>query len=251
MRGLLLVFLSVVLLAGCTSAGKRKEIENNVAFHYRMGMAHLEDHDYQNGLVEFRKAEQLDAENGKVLFAMGHAYFSQGNYPQAKIMMERVLAIDPGNGEALNYLGNIQEKLGDLDGAIASFTRAATLPDYRTPQFSLHNMGRIYLARGETDKAEQAFISAIKRVPEYYPARADLARLYLDSDRWREAVEQWKVFVDLVPNIADGHYFLARAYVGVGKPDKAKIELATFIRTAPADHPLLPDAEALMADLGE
>ncbi len=250
MRGLLLVLMSVVLLAGCASPGKRKEIENKVAFHYRMGMAHLEDNDFQNGLVEFRKAELLDAENSKVLFAMGHAYFSQGNYPQAKRMMERVLAIHPDNGEALNYLGNIQEKLGDEAGAIASFTRAAALLDYRTPQFPLHNMGRIYLAQGKKDKAEQAFISAVKRVPEYYPARADLARLYLDEGRWREAVEQWRVFLDLVPNIIDGHYFLARAYVGMGNTKQAKIELAKFIRKAPGDHPLLPDAESLMTDLG-
>ncbi len=246
---LLLMVALALLLSGCATSAARKKADDKVAFHYRMGMAYLEDRDFQNGLVEFRQAEQIDPNQVKVLFAMGHSLFSQGNYTDAKVIMERLLAIEPDNGEAVNYLGNINEKLGDQDAAIAAFKRAAALPNYRTPHFSLSNLGRIYLLQGEKAQAEEAFLAALKRVPEYYPARADLARLYLDEGRWSDAADQWRMFLDLAPNLTEGHYYLARAYVGLNKPGLARAALQTFIDQAGPLHPLYPGAEALLGDL--
>jgi len=98
-------------------------------------------------------------------------------------------------------------------------------------------------------QAEQAFKSAIQRVPAYYPARADLAKLYLDDGRWAEAADQWRVYVDLVPKGIEAHYYLGLAYIGLGQQVKAGVALQRFIDAAGTDHPLTPEAEALLDDL--
>lgn len=246
---ILATIVAAVLLAGCATAAKRQEVQNQVDFHYRMGMAHLQDNAFQEALVEFREAEKADPKDTKALFAMGHAHYSQGDYAQARSAMERVLAIDKGNGEALNYLGNILEKQGETDAALDAFSRAAQIPDYRTPHFALHNQARILLQKGERAEAEQALLAAVRRVPEYYPARADLARLYLDDGRWADSVAQWRTFIDLRPDLAEAHYHLGRAYMGLNQIGPARTELNTFIEQAGPDDPLYPDAQALLDDL--
>ena len=237
-------------MANNTSA-KRQQTRDMVDFYYRMGMAYLEDGDFQNGLVEFRAAEKLDPNRTEVLFAMGHTHFTQGNYGQAKLMMMRIVEAEPDNGEALNYLGNILEKQGDGDAAIAAFKGAAEIPSYRTPHFSLHNLGRIHLRRGELAQAEQAFRSAIRRVPDYYPARADLAKMYLDDGRWAEAADEWRVYMDIMPEGIEAHYYLGRAYIGLGQKVRAKAALQRFIDKAGPEHPLTPEAESLLDDLSQ
>jgi len=246
MRAWMLLTLAAVLLTACATPAKRQQAREQVDFHYRMGLAYLEDSDFQNGLVEFRAAQAINADSPKVLFAMGHTYFVQGDYDQAQTMMEHLIVEQPNNGKALNYLGNILEKKGDNDGALAAFKKATAVLSYRTPHYSLQNEGRIYLKRGEPTQAEEAFKEAIKRVPTYYSVRADLAKLYLDDGRWAEAADQWRAYLDLQPEGVEAHYYLGQAYKGLGQDDRAKAALRTFIDAAGPDHPLTPEAEALL-----
>jgi Tfp pilus assembly protein PilF len=249
MRAWMLLTGALLILTSCATSGKREAAQQMLDFHYRMGMAYLEDGDFQNGLVEFREGEKIDSKSTKVLFALGHTHFSQGDYGQARLMMKRVIALEPSNGEAQNYLGNILEKQGDKDAALVAFGRAAAIPEYRTPHYALHNKGRIHVARREFAQAEEAFKHAIRRVPAYYPARADLAGLYMETARWAKAVDQWRVYLDLVPDMMDVHYFMGKAYVGLGQLGSARTSLNLFIEQAGVEHPLYPEARALLDDL--
>jgi Tfp pilus assembly protein PilF len=241
----------VGLLAGCASDAKREEIKSQVDYHYGLGMASLEDNNLQGALVEFRTATDLDPDDLKAQFALGHVYFSMGDYATARTAMERVLADEPENGEALNYLGNIAEQQGRLDEAVASFRKAIAVPTYATPHFAYRNLARALLAQGKRDEAETALKAAVRRVPEYYPARADLAKLYMDQDRWSAAVEEWQTLLDLVPAVQDARYYLAESYVGAGDAPKAREQLKLFLAGAERGNPLLPDAEDLLRKLGK
>jgi len=247
-RAILPLVAMLGMLAGCATS-HHKPSDQGLDYHYRMGMAHLQDHQLQDALIQFRAAQRVDGKSEKVLYALGHTYFEQGNYEAARTAMEQILTRNAENGEALNYLGKIHIKRGDTDRAIEAFERAAALPDYRTPHLALHNLGQIHQMAGRYDQAEKAYLDAIHRVPEYYPARADLAKMYLDQKRWNEAAEQWRIFVDLVPNLFEGQYYLGRAYLGVGKTELARRALFSFVSKAGPDHPLMPDAQALLGDL--
>jgi type IV pilus assembly protein PilF len=239
----------LLLASGCAS--DNEERESQVDYHYRLGMAHLQDNNPQGALVQFREALKEDKNSPKANFAMGHAYFLLDDAPNAEKAMKRVLKIQPDDGEAINYLGNIYEKEGRLDDAVATFRKAADSPSYMTPHFAYRNLARVYRALGRNDDAEVALVTAVKRVPEYFPARADLAKLFMDEGRWDDAIKEWTTLLDLAPEVADAHFYLGRAYLGKGDAVNARQEIAAFVLQAEKGHPLLPEAKGLLQKLGD
>jgi len=240
---------ALLLLSACAS--DNTERDSQVDYHYSLGMAHLQDNNPQGALVEFRDALKEDKNSVKANFAMGHAYFLLDDAPSAEKAMKRVLKVDPDNGEAINYLGNIYEKEGHLDEAVAAFRKAADSSAYMTPHFAYHNLGRVLLKQGKKTEAEGAFKTAVKRVPEYFPARADLAKLYMDEGRWDEAIKEWTTLLDLEPAVADAHFYLGQSYLGKGDVTDAKQEVAAFVLQAEKGHPLLAQARVLLQKLGD
>jgi Tfp pilus assembly protein PilF len=239
----------LLLAAGCAS--DQEEVESQVDYHYRLGMAHLQDNNPQGALVEFREALKEDNNSAKVNFAMGHSYFLLDDEQNAEKSMKKVLKVEPDNGEAINYLGNIYEKEGRLDDAVVQFKKAAVSTTYMTPHFAYRNLGRVYREKKDDALAEEALKTAVKRVPEYFPARADLAKLYMDQSRWDEATQEWKKLLDLAPEVADAHFYLGQSYLGKGDAVNAKQEIAAFVLQADKGHPLLPKAKELLQKLGD
>lgn len=69
---------------------------------------------------------------------LGQSLFGLEQYENAKTEMLQSLAIRPNTPEILNNLGSAQLKLGDKEGALASFEKAVTLrPNYAIARFNL------------------------------------------------------------------------------------------------------------------
>lgn len=240
---------ALLLAAGCAS--DTEERESQVDYHYRLGMAHLQDSNTQAALVEFRDALKEDPDSVKANFALGHTFFLLDDAPSAEKAMKEVLKFEPDNGEAINYLGNIYEREGRLDDAVAQFQKATLSTTYMTPHFAYRNLARVLRSQHQDAKAEEALKTAVKRVPEYFPARADLAKLYMDQGRWDEAIKEWSTLLDLAPEVADAHFYLGRAYMGKGDGENARQHLAAFVLQAEKGNPLLPEAKDMLKKFGE
>jgi Tfp pilus assembly protein PilF len=239
----------LVLAAGCAS--DTEDRESQVDYHYRLGMAHLQDNNTQAALVEFRDALKEDPDSAKANFALGHTFFLLDDAPSAEKAMLHVLKVEPDNGEAINYLGNIYEKEGRLDDAVAQFQKATVSQTYMTPHFAYRNLARVLRAQHKDAQAEEALKTAVKRVPDYFPARADLGKLYMDEGRWDDAIKEWTTLLDLTPEVADAHYYLGRSYMEKGDSDKAREQLGAFVLQAEKGHPLLQEAKDLLQKLGD
>jgi len=239
----------LLLAAGCASDNADRE--SQVDYHYRLGMAHLQDNNPQGALVEFRDALKEDPNSVKANFALGHTFFLLDDAPAAEKAMKQALKVEPDNGEAINYLGNIYEKEGRLDDAVVQFQKATVSQSYMTPHFAYRNLARVYRAEHKDAQAEEALKTAVKRVPEYFPARADLAKLYMDQQRWDEAIKQWTTLLDLAPEVVDAHFYLGRSYIGKGNVDDARQQIGAFVLQAEKGHPLMVEAKDLLKKLGD
>src|SRR3990172_12035180 len=60
-------------------------------------------------------------------FDQGLAYFRQGQYAQARAAFDEALRVAPDSADAYTNRGITRVRLGDLDGAIEDYTRAAPL----------------------------------------------------------------------------------------------------------------------------
>jgi tetratricopeptide (TPR) repeat protein len=116
------------------------------------------------GNAEFIAAEQLVKEQ---------------RFEEALLLLKRVLAQDPGNADAYNYLAFSQRKLGRLEEAFANYMRALDLdPDHMGAR---EYLGELYLQLGQRDKAEEQLSRLMVLCPLGCEARDDLARAISES----------------------------------------------------------------------
>lgn len=106
----------------------------------------------------------------------------------------RVLDLDPEDPVALNNLGLIHWRLGDLDTAAALLQSAADLPD--APPITYLNVVRTHLARARPQEAEAAAEALARRYPDHQATADARFWLYLDQGHDAGAVAALRPLLD-------------------------------------------------------
>lgn len=86
-------------------------------------------------------------------------------YAAAEELYRRVLAIAPGNADALNALGYAQGEGGDLEAAKKTFETYGQNPNQATN--ALDSLGEVYFMNGRFAEAEKYFAQASARDPNF------------------------------------------------------------------------------------
>ena len=83
------------------------------------------------------------------------------DYAGALPILERILAAEPGNADALNYMGYSHRKLGDSDTALDYYLQAlASEPEHLGAN---EYLGELYLEMGDLPKAQER-LAVLQRV---------------------------------------------------------------------------------------
>jgi tetratricopeptide (TPR) repeat protein len=152
---------------------------------------------------------------------------------QVEEAIGRSLALDPDDPTALearaNYKAGVQ---GDIEGALADAKRAVEIaPGSMTIWNAL---GNLQSARGGEREAEAAYLRSIELDPHDPVSYANLAILYLDQDRVKDA----KVMIDKAmavdPSFDIGLIARGRYYLQTGEMDKAIEDLLAGTTANPA-----------------
>lgn len=108
---------------------------------------------YDEGAREALRALKIKPDYVPAMVNAAIAFSSRGNNQEALRHFSAACAADPGNrGLAIN-LGILQERIGRLDDALATYRRLAAAGD---PQ-ALHGMGRVYERKGNRYEAASAY----------------------------------------------------------------------------------------------
>lgn len=83
---------------------------------------------------------------------------------------------------------------GKLPEALAEFNMAEQL-DPKNPEVQ-SSMGLVYQLRNRPKEAEERFLKALKLAPKFTDVRSSLARLYIDTGKYREALVQIRKIED-------------------------------------------------------
>ena len=97
--------------------------------------------------------------------------------------------VDDLNRQAINHYSN-----GEYDLALQALERAREIQEDR-PEI-LANLGHVYAALGEMDKAEASFRGALEEDPELEPALSGLGALLVTDGRPDETIEFLRSFVE-------------------------------------------------------
>jgi tetratricopeptide (TPR) repeat protein len=131
------------------------------------------------------------------LFVAGSIYERQKKYEKAEEAFHKVLADDPKNAQALNYLGYmLADRDTRLEEALGYIRRAVAL-DPQNGAY-LDSLGWAYYKMGNYDLAEENLRRASERINNDPTVHDHLGELYMKTGRlklaaanWERSLEEW------------------------------------------------------------
>ncbi|MGA3237124.1 MAG: tetratricopeptide repeat protein [Bryobacteraceae bacterium] len=139
------------------------------------------------------EAEKLAASDGdkiQVYYSRGAMYDHEKKYDASEAEFRKILALNPDNANALNYLGySLADRNVRLDEAYQMVKKALDLaPD----QYAfMDSLGWVYYRQGKLDDAEELLVRALEGTKD--PTVHDhLGDVYFKEGKTKDAVSQWQ-----------------------------------------------------------
>jgi tetratricopeptide (TPR) repeat protein/energy-coupling factor transporter ATP-binding protein EcfA2 len=154
--------------------------------------------DVQDALADFNQAIALNPNFAEPYFQLGVIHANANELTKAVELFTQAIYLDPENGEAYNERGEAREQLKKEEAAFVDFSEAVN----KGYQPALFNLGRLYLKRGESEKAIETFTQALNY-------KSDDARAYWGrGEAYARKGEHARAILDFNQSIALDQSFL-------------------------------------------
>jgi tetratricopeptide (TPR) repeat protein len=149
--------------------------------------------DSEKNLDEAEKVAATDGDKLNVYFQRGALFDQEKKYDESEAAFKKVLAMDPNNAGALNYLGySLADRNVRMDEASQMVKKALDLDPSNYAY--MDSLGWVYYREGKLDQAEELLIRAVEQTKD--PTVHDhLGDVYFKEGKTREAVSQWQTAV--------------------------------------------------------
>jgi tetratricopeptide (TPR) repeat protein len=146
---------------------------------------------HKDALDTAEKARVKFPQDTTVLYQLGAALDRAGRQPESEKVFRDVIARDPLDAGALNYLGYMLAEHGSsLDEAVALIQRALKI-EPENPSF-LDSLGWTYVQQGKLDLADPALTTAAARLPTNSVIQDHLGDLRQRQNRHADAIAAWQ-----------------------------------------------------------
>ncbi len=154
MRGkikVMLLICSALLMLGCA---------NPALEHLEQGYTYADQEQWDEAIVQYTKAIELDPELARAYNNRGWAYGEKGQSDLAIADYNKAIELDPELAMAYSNRGNTYFDKGEIDNAIADYSRTIELdPNYA---LAYYNRGTAYYIKDEFDRAIADYTKAIE-----------------------------------------------------------------------------------------
>jgi predicted O-linked N-acetylglucosamine transferase (SPINDLY family) len=170
----------------------------------------------------------------------------QGRLAEARIGYEKILSRRPDHSDALNLMGALEQKAGNLEAALRCLEKAAGL----APQngIYLNNLGNALKDAGEFVRAETCYCRAADFDPGNPNPLYNLAALLQGQDRLDEALAWYEKALTLAPDDAAALNNLGALLRAQGKMDQAESVYRKLLTTTPNHVKALFNLGSLLCD---
>jgi tetratricopeptide (TPR) repeat protein len=145
-------------------------------------------------LDDAEKLSTSDKEKEDLYFMRGAMYERMKKYDDSEAAFRKVLAMNPGNASALNYLGYmLADRNVKLDEA-QQMVKKALDTDPENGAY-LDSMGWVYFRQGKLDEAQGLLQKALDKIGSDPTVHAHLGDVYFKLGKTREAIAQWQMSV--------------------------------------------------------
>jgi tetratricopeptide (TPR) repeat protein len=184
------------------------------------------------GAAVIRLEEALKAfpNSARLWFALGLAHFRWNKNSEAAKAFERATELDARFAPAYAYLGMTLAEVGRNEEAIKLYERALA----EDPKLAVvhHLIADRLLKNPDADLAriETHLARSVQMDETFAPARLALAKIFLRTNRLREASDELERVIAIDPKLAEAYYQLGRTYLRLGRKDEGQKILDTFKR---------------------
>ena len=198
-------------------------------------------------------------------FLMMSTWTQLSHWHDRKTLWEYTLAVAPNHYYALNSLGEIASDDGDLEKALAYYTKAFEAnPHY---QSAISNIGSIFYKQGKYDEAIKYFYQALEMDPDDAVVHSNLGEafsrqgnldkaifnftqavtldpknckahnhvgmIFVSQGELNQAISHFSEAIKINPDYAEAHYNLGAVFLRQGKPDEALKHFSEAVKINP------------------
>lgn len=134
---------------------------------FQEGKRLFDSKQYQQAIVEFTYALELEPNNPNVLYERGLSYFHMNKKSLAIVDFDRALELQPNNPFRYSSRAYIKDACGDLMGAISDYEKAIELDSEDAVAYNNLGLLQEKLGRQETAKKMYAKADELNKMPNY------------------------------------------------------------------------------------
>jgi type IV pilus assembly protein PilF len=232
--------LALLALPGCAmSAADRYEAEHRIKqanSHYELGVDHLENGRYANGLRELLVAETLQPTNPRIHAALAEAYMRKGIVVEAEAHLIRALELDPKYHDVRLNLSGLYLMIDRYEDAAAQAQILVDDPTFPAVWRAYTNRAIAEMRLGNNVVAREQLDLAVEYNKNYWPALLSLGILEQKEGRLVEAISFFRLMIEQKPAPgarAEANYRMAEIYVSLGKRKQAVDHLMAAVAQTP------------------
>jgi tetratricopeptide (TPR) repeat protein len=176
---------------------------------------------------------------------MGRAHDQTSYWKDGKTIWGRSLSCAPRDELALNNLGIILLKRGDLEAAGDCFRKALEISDrFERPHY---NLGAVYYRQGKLAEAVAQYRTIIQINPRNFAAHNELANVLQKQGKFDEAILHYRKALQLSPESVGIRCNLGDALYAKGMSKEALAEWREAMRLQPRELLLLNRVACVLA----
>lgn len=170
----------------------------------------------ERALVRLRR---LTPQDTRVHETLGRVYLQREKAAVAMRLLDEGVQIDPDR-QALWFLrADAAHELGEFDATVESLEQGIDLPN--SPLHRRTDLIRLYLSKGNRERALHHLETALGNLPETTEALATYAELSEAAGRPEEALDLWERASRADPEYAPAPVALARLHLELDRPDRS------------------------------
>jgi tetratricopeptide (TPR) repeat protein len=207
--------------------------ETSALISFLAGYLQYKSKNYDLAIERFDKSlETIQGEPGvfenqwNVYLYRGNAYLFLNNYERALQDYDKLIEIDPQDGDVYFNRGLVYERMGQNVLAFLDYDKAIEI----NPQDGdAHiNRGLIYVELGQNEAALQDFDKAIEINPEDAEAYSDRGAIYVNLMHYERAIQDFDKAIEIDPELAGAYYNRSIAYRKLGKTAEAEADFKKY-----------------------
>lgn len=203
-----------------------------VDFVPQLFFGYLRKKDYAKAIETARNLQQSKPENPMGFILEGLVGLSRNDLDAAQTVLEKALAVAPGDPTAAHNLALVHLERADLDKAAETYGRVLERSaDHVQTQLRL---ARVERATGRTDKARDLLEKALGANPDYTPARTELARMLIETGDPAKALSVAREGLRNAPDNLALLETLGTAQIETSRPKEAVNTFTRLVELAPS-----------------